>query len=144
MTADEAANGAPKSRSDVSVRLALVTFVVSLIVGLVFYAVKGRRLWFFGVFGDEWDFLAGRRLNVDDLLRPHGDHLVALPAFVFRLLFTTFGLRSYLPYQFASIGLHLAAAALLRLVMRRAGVSRGSRRQPRRCSCSSVPGARTS
>ena len=46
--------------------------------------VNGRKVWFFGVFGDEWDFLAGRRLTIHDLLLRHGDHLVALPALTFR------------------------------------------------------------
>ncbi|MGO9875595.1 MAG: hypothetical protein ACLPVY_17565 [Acidimicrobiia bacterium] len=47
---------------------------------------------------------------------------MALPALVFRVLYWMFGLHSYLPYQLCSIGLHLVAAALLRVVMRRAGV----------------------
>ena len=38
-------------------------------------------------------------------------------------MYACFGLRSYLPYQLLAIGLHLAAAALLRVIMRRAGVS---------------------
>jgi len=42
---------------------------------------------------------------------------------VFRLLFIVFGLRTYLPYQLLSIGLHVGVAALLRVIMRRAGVS---------------------
>jgi len=104
-------------------RLALLGFVVAEIVGAVVYVVNGRRVWFFGVFGDEWDFLAGRRLTLHDLLLRHGDHLVALPALTFRLLYEVVGLRSYLPYQLVAISLHLVAAALLRVVMRRAGVN---------------------
>jgi hypothetical protein len=110
----------PGTRSAV---LALATFLGAEAVGFVFYVVKGRGVWFFGVFGDEWDFLAGRRLTVHDLLQPHGDHLVALPALIFRLLFTVFGLRTYLPYQLLAIATHVAIAALLRLVIRRAGVN---------------------
>jgi len=97
-------------------------FAVAELIGAILYLVNGSKVWFFGVFGDEWDFLAGRRLTLHDLLLPHGDHLVALPALVFRLLYALFGLHSYLPYQLLSIGLHLVAAALLRLIMRRAGV----------------------
>jgi hypothetical protein len=103
-------------------RAAFVTFLAIEIAGGIVYVVNGRKVWFFGVFGDEWDFLAGRRLTVHDLLLRHGDHLVALPALVFRLLYSTVGLRSYFPYQLISIGLHLVAAWLLRVVMRRAGV----------------------
>jgi hypothetical protein len=103
-------------------RAAQLVFVAVAAVGAVVYIVNGRKVWFFGVFGDEWDFLAGRRLTVHDLLLRHGDHLVALPALAFRVLYSLVGLRSYLPYQLLAIGLHLTAAALLRVVMRRAGV----------------------
>jgi len=110
-------------RADTQARPALLAFVAVAIAGSVVYVVNGRKVWFFGVFGDEWDFLAGRRATIPDLLMRHGDHLVALPALVFRILYTAFGLRTYLPYQLCAIGLHLAAAALLRVVMRRAGVN---------------------
>lgn len=109
--------------NDSGKRLTLAAFVFAEIAGAVVYVVNGRKVWFFGVFGDEWDFLAGRRLTLHDLLLRHGDHLVALPALTFRLLYEVVGLRSYLPYQLVAIGLHLLAAALLRIVMRRAGVN---------------------
>lgn len=108
---------------DVRARAALVAFVVAEVVGAVVYVVNARKMWFFGVFGDEWDFLAGRRLTLHDLLLRHGDHLVALPALAFRILYSVVGLRSYLPYQLLAIAMHLAAAGLLRVVMRRAGVN---------------------
>jgi hypothetical protein len=100
-----------------------MVFVVAEVVGGLVYFVNGRRVWFFGVFGDEWDFLAGRSFKPPDLLRSHGDHLVALPALIFRVTFLVFGLRTYLPYQALAIALHLTAAALLRSIMRRAGVN---------------------
>ncbi len=114
-------NATPGALLD-SARAALGAFLAVEVAGAIFYVVNGRKVWFFGVFGDEWDFLAGRRLTVHDLLMRHGDHLVALPALVFRLLYGTVGLRSYLPYQLISMALHLVAAMLLRVVMRRAGV----------------------
>jgi hypothetical protein len=113
---------APGTSTSPRARAALLVFVAVAAVGAVLYVVNGRKVWFFGVFGDEWDFLAGRQLNAHDLLERHGDHLVALPAFLFRVLYPVFGLHSYLPYQLWAIGLHIAAAALLRVVMRRAGV----------------------
>jgi hypothetical protein len=119
MTGEDAVGS---NRAGVSARVALIAFFAVEVAGAVIYVVNGRKVWFFGVFGDEWDFLAGRRATVHDLLLRHGDHLVALPALVFRILYTAFGLRTYLPYQLCAIGLHLAAAALLRVVMRRAGV----------------------
>jgi hypothetical protein len=101
-------------------RTAAAAFVVVEIVGFVFYVIAAGKIWFFR---DDWDFLAGRGLNVSDLLRQHGGHLVALPLVVFRVMYDVVGLRSYLPYQVLPIALHLTAAALLRAVMRRAGVS---------------------
>lgn len=106
-----------------SARLSAVVFVVAEVIGGLVYFVNGRKVWFQGVLGDEWDFLAGRTLSPHDLLRRHGDHLVALPALIFRLTFFVFGLRTYLPYQALAIALHLTAAALLRTIMRRAGVN---------------------
>jgi len=103
-----------------SARAAAVTFGVVEVVGFIVYVIAARRIWFFR---DDWDFLAGRSLNVSDLLRQHGGHLVALPLVVFRGLYFVVGLRSYLPYQLLAIGLHLTAAALLRAVMRRSGVN---------------------
>jgi hypothetical protein len=102
------------------VRAAASTFVLVEIVGFVFYVVAAGRIWFYR---DDWDFLAGRGLGVDDLLRQHGGHLVALPLVVFRVMYHVLGMRSYLAYQLMPIALQLIAAALLRVVMRRAGVS---------------------
>jgi hypothetical protein len=50
-------------------------------------------------------------------------HWTAAPILVYRALFRLFGLRTYMPYLGAVVALHLAAAALLRVIMRRAGVS---------------------
>lgn len=115
-TDDTAATPDPADRN---ARLALVSFVAVEVAGLITYLVIGRRTWFFR---DDWSFLAQRGLNVHDLFAAHGGHLVALPLAVYRGLFAVFGLRSYRPYQLLAIGAHLATAALLRAVIRRAGV----------------------
>ena len=114
--------GVPQSRLRATVtdpvRSAAAAFVLVEVVGFVFYLVAARKIWFFR---DDWDFLAGRGLNFDDLVRQHGGHLIALPLVVFRVMYQFVGLRSYVPYQLLPIALHLTAAALLRAVMRRAG-----------------------
>ncbi len=85
---------------------------------LVFHL--GRYFWFNG---DEWDFLVDRDAgHLGDLLRAHNEHLSVLPILVYRLLWHVFGLRSYVAYQLPVIALHLAAAVLLRIIMRRCGV----------------------
>ncbi|MGO9875955.1 MAG: hypothetical protein ACLPVY_19425 [Acidimicrobiia bacterium] len=86
--------------------------------GLFLYL--GRRVWFFN---DEWDFITTRRAgNFDDLMRPHFGHWSTIPILVYRLLWWTVGLRSYAPYQVLIVALHLAAAWMVRCVMRRSGV----------------------
>jgi hypothetical protein len=95
-------------------------FVVVEFVALVLWLMLGRSQWFFR---DEWDFVAGRRVgDVGDLFRPHNEHWSTVPILVYRALFAMFGLRAYLPYRLVVLLLHLVAAALLVVVMRRAGV----------------------
>jgi hypothetical protein len=81
----------------------------------------GHYRWFWN---DEWEFLAGRDGgDLGDLLRPNNEHWSTLPILAYRLLWHVVGLRTYTPYLALLITLHLTAAVLLRIVMRRAGVS---------------------
>jgi hypothetical protein len=91
------------------------------LVALVVWLVLGRVQWFAY---DDWDFLAARRVgDFGDLMRPHaGVHWSTVPILVYRMLWWIVGIRSYLPYQVVIVLLHLGVAALLRLVMTRAGV----------------------
>lgn len=80
----------------------------------------GSYHWFFR---DDFVFLADRDGRLPPVFEPHGGpHWVALPRLVYFVLWQGFGLRTYLPYQACVVALHLAAAVLLRVVMRRAGV----------------------
>jgi hypothetical protein len=101
-------------------RAAAAVFAAIELAGFIFYLVAARNIWFFR---DDWEFLAERRFNLHDLLAQHGGHLVALPLAVYRAMYFVVGLRSYMPYQLMAIVLHLIAALLLRVVMRRAGVN---------------------
>jgi hypothetical protein len=114
---DDAPRIAGRSRAD---RLWFWVFVGLEVVALVAFVSIGRFMWF--ARPDEWDFLADRSLSWSDLVGQHGGHWVTIPVITYRVLFRLFGLHSYLPYQLVSIGLHLAAAALLRVVMMRTGV----------------------
>jgi hypothetical protein len=79
-----------------------------------------RGTWFLL---DDWDFLSNRTAwNLGDLFRPHYQHWMTLPLLGYRLMWQLVGLRTAVPYQALSIFSHLVVAALLRLVMRRAGV----------------------
>jgi len=105
---------------DRSARLAVAAFIAAEVVALSLWLTLGRNQWFFS---DEWDFLAGRTAgDLGDLFHPHDNHWSTLPILAYRVLWWLFGLRTYLPYLTLVVLLHLTAAALLRAVMRRAGV----------------------
>jgi hypothetical protein len=113
--------GACAAKSDrFGARAALLAFAVALLVALVALLTLGRYRWFTH---DEWDYLAGRDGgDLENLLIPHNEHWSTLPILTFRILFRILGLHSYLPYRVLLVLLHLTAAGLLRVVMRRAGV----------------------
>jgi hypothetical protein len=103
-----------------SARLALVAFGLVEVVACVLWLWLARRQWFRI---DEWDFLAGRTGgDLGDLFRDHYGHWSTLPVLIYRLFWWLIGLRSYMPYLLTVVLLHLAIAALIRCVMRRAGV----------------------
>jgi hypothetical protein len=111
--------GAP-SGARLSARAALLVFAGILVVAFFVLLVIGRYRWFTH---DEWDYLAGRDGgDIENLLIPHNEHWSTLPIITFRVLFRLVGLHSYLPYRAVLVALHLMAAFLLRVVMRRAGV----------------------
>lgn len=87
---------------------------------LVLWMILGRSQWFVR---DEWDFLAGRKAgDLGDWFRPHNEHWTTVPILVYHVLYGLFGLRAYFPYRLIVVLLHLVAAALLLVVMRRAQV----------------------
>jgi hypothetical protein len=104
-----------------SERLAAIVFAVIEVLAVPILMSWGRGQTFIG---DDFDFLAFRRVtSLHDLFAAHVDHWVTLPVLVYRFLWWAVGMRSYVPYQLLVVGLHLTAAALLRVVMRRAGVN---------------------
>ena len=109
-------NGARRLRLD----LPAAVFVAVELVALPLWLTLGRNEWFAQ---DEWDFLAARKAtNLGDLFRGHNVHWVTLPVLTYRFLFWAFGLRTYFPYRLVAVLVHLVAAALLLVVMRRAAV----------------------
>jgi hypothetical protein len=112
--------GLERTSGDKASRVALFVFVVAVAVAVPLYLWRGRHQWFYL---DEWDFLAGRSATSwHDLVRPHNEHWSTVPIVVYRLMWRMFGLRTYTPYQLMTITLHLTAACLLRVIMRRAQV----------------------
>ncbi|HTD50230.1 MAG TPA: hypothetical protein VK771_06505, partial [Acidimicrobiia bacterium] len=99
---------------------ARTVFFLAEFVAFVYYLAISRQMWFYL---DEWDFLSNRTaFNLGDLFRAHNEHWVTIPVLTYRTLWWMFGLRTYLPYQIVIVVLHLSAAWLIRVVMRRVGV----------------------
>ena len=97
-----------------------MVFALVLAAAFAVLLAIGRYRWFTH---DEWDYLAGRDGgDLWNVLIPHNEHWSTLPILTYRVLFRFVGLHSYLPYRVVLLALHLTAAALLRVVMRRAGV----------------------
>ena len=123
MSAPEPSEGAAESRTNptgLSARLSVAVFAIVEAVALVIWLVVGRFQWFYN---DDWDFIAGRKVrDLGDLFHPHNEHWVTVPLLVYKLLFFMFGLRTFFPYRVVIVLVHLAAAALLFVVLRRAGV----------------------
>ena len=111
-------DGAAPPRPSRSDRLAVAAFVLGAAAAVPLRLTSARNAWFTV---DDWDFLAVRTGgNLGDLFRPHYEHWSTMIVVAYRLLWTVAGLR-YLPYALFSIALYLAVAALIRVVMRRAG-----------------------
>jgi hypothetical protein len=89
----------------------------------VFLLVIGRHRWFDT---DEWDLLIDRSLfgghGRNGLLPPHNEHWLTVPILLYRLLFSVFALRTYVPYLLMVTLAHLLVVGLLWLLLRRLGV----------------------
>lgn len=91
-----------------------VTSIAALAVTIL---VIGRRLWFFS---DDWNILAG--YHDGNLLTPFNNHLSLLPAGLYKALFHTVGLGSYLPYRLVGVaGMALLGLATWRYSRSRVG-----------------------
>jgi hypothetical protein len=98
----------------------IVSAIVTLAAGLALLR-DARRMWFSG---DEWDFLLGRDLGhntLAHLFKPHNEHWTTLPIIAFRIVYSIFGTRTYLPYGAMAILCHLLAVLALWSVLRRVG-----------------------
>jgi hypothetical protein len=110
----------PRWRDRLRGREALISFIAIEVAAFPLLLVFGRHAWFTQ---DDWDFLSARTAgDLGDWFRGHFQHLVTLPILIYRLLWVLFGVRTYVPYLMLVIATHLAVAALVRALLRRAGV----------------------
>jgi hypothetical protein len=106
---------------DRSARWAAWTFAAVAAVAVPVILYQGRNQWFFA---DEWDFLAYRSAgSFHDLMAPHVQHWTTFGILVYRALWWLVGINHYWPYQLCLVSLHVAVAAQVRAVMRRANVN---------------------
>lgn len=70
--------------------------------------------------GDEWAYIIDRRLTIESMLQPHNEHLVFLHVLVYRGMVELIGTVSYLPYLAVLMACHVAMAAGVYTLMRRA------------------------
>jgi hypothetical protein len=101
-------------------QVALWVFIAYLVAAVPILVHIGSDYWF--AFNDDWGLILRSTGGLNDLLKPQNEHWSTIPILVFRGLYSVFGVRSYFPYQFIVILLHLTMAALVRVVMRRIGV----------------------
>jgi hypothetical protein len=100
-----------------SARLAWVVLGVLMVgaAGLIYHETRGTTLWF-----DEWTWLLHRRTNsLASFLDTHNGHLSLIPVAIYKLLFATGGLRSWVPYRILVIAAHLGCCLLLFIDARR-------------------------
>lgn len=104
-------------RSD---RAAAGVFGAACALAVPVYLYLGRSHWFRQ---DEFMVLARPVGSVGDLFRAHNEHLIVPARILYAAGWELFGLHHYWPYQLWVVLAHVALAALLRVAMRRAGVS---------------------
>ena len=113
----------PDARADDRRRLVTTLHWASLLAAFGFLLWVNRHQWFDS---DEWNFLVRRRLvgsaQFQGVWDPHNRHWVTLPVLAYRLLYTIFGVRTYVPYIVLLLVLNLLIAHLLWRILLRFGV----------------------
>jgi len=95
--------------------------LAGLSIVVVVWVLNLTSYWNF--FLDEWGFIELRRpWHLDLILLPHREHWSTLPILLWKVLFSTVGIRSHVPYEAALLVVHVVAVFLLfALVRRRSG-----------------------
>ena len=82
---------------------------------LVLYLGRSTSFYF-----DEWNFVLLRRAwDADALLQPHNEHLSLVPVLIYKAIFTTAGIDSYVPFRVAGVAVHLLTLVALFVYARR-------------------------
>jgi len=93
------------------------THYIALGISGILLLIIGRDQWFIA---DDWSVLVFRLDGA--AMAPHVGHWNLIPALVFRVFRTVFGLGSYLPFLALAIVAHLAVVTLVWRILLRVGV----------------------
>jgi hypothetical protein len=105
-------------------RLPVIVLVLGSVLCGVNLLLHSVGVWFWA---DDWDllFLRGNIPQYNQgLLAPHNNHWLSAQIVIYKLIFAVFGMRSYTPYAFVEISMHLGIVLLIYLVLRRVGAGR--------------------
>jgi hypothetical protein len=97
---------------------------VGLAVQVAVLVVLARGRWFVG---DDWDFLMTRGTVPGESrgwFEPHAEHWSTGVIAIYRVLFSMFGMRHYLPYGLVVIVLHVGICVLIYALLLRVGTAR--------------------
>jgi hypothetical protein len=110
------AESAPRALT-AGVRAPEIAAVALVLAGCLIVAHEARRLTFTD---DDWAFILGRRgHSLGVFLRPHNEHLSALPILAYKVLLRVFGAGSYTPFMALLLVTHGIACLLLYALARR-------------------------
>ena len=91
--------------------------VALVAAGCALVGYEARHLTFYL---DDWSFVVGRRgLSAGVFLRPHVEHLSALPILAYKALLAVFGAGSYAPFMVLLLLVHAVVCLLLYVLARR-------------------------
>ncbi len=107
---------APAADSTRSLAASIAAVAVTLL-GCLVIARASRGLTFSG---DDWGFITDRRgFSAGVFLRPHNEHLSALPIAAYKLLLAVFGASSYVPFMALLLITHGVVCLLVYAIARR-------------------------
>jgi hypothetical protein len=93
---------------------AVLALAFALAAALILGWGKGQTF-----INDEWNYLVlDRGWSLETLFHPQNGHLIVVPLLLYKALFATAGASSHLPYQVATVVLHLIVATLFFCLVR--------------------------
>lgn len=96
---------------------------IAVAIAVAAFAVLLYLTRHFTFFYDEWDWVLGSPTwNLASYFQPHSEHWSTIPMAVYKVLFSIFGARHYLPFMVPVLTLHAGVLLeVFRIVRRRSG-----------------------